>query len=465
MSRCLRSPARCLLALMGAATPLAASAENYLVVLLDDVGVDKIGAYAEAPDPGRTPTIDALAARGVLFRNAWANPTCSPTRASALTGRRAELTGVGIGLPPGPGLDPDERTIADVLRERGYATAALGKWHLGRPREALESGFDTHRGTRANLGPGGYFHWRKLVDGVDRGMQRHYATSATADDAIAWIGEQAGPWFAWLAFHAPHVPLHAPPDGLHSQGDLAGANEPALYAAMLEALDRELARVLEAAGTDTTVIVLGDNGTYERAIEPPFDPAHGKQSLYEGGVNVPLIVAGPAVPARNRGKEAVALVQATDLFTTLAALAGSEEGAADSVSFAPQLADASAPGRSSVYTSRFSPNGGPPDPASYERAARDARFKLIRRSSGPPELYDLARAPHEQHDLLLAPLAPEAERSRTALARLIDRLEWSEGEPAGLDGPALWRATAMVVLVAIGAVAALRLARRSALQP
>ena len=305
---------RFLLSLAAFVAPAAATATNYLVVLLDDVGVDRIGAYAESPDPGRTPTVDGLARRGVLFRHAWANPTCSPTRAATISGRRAELTGVGIGLPPGPGLDPDELTIADVLRAEGYATAAIGKWHLGRPADALAVGFDTHRGSRANIGSGGYWNWRKFIDGIDRARHTNYATTDTADDAITWIGAQTGPWFVWLSFNAPHRPLHAPPAQLHSYGDLTKAGEPTIYKAMLEAVDRELARVLAVASSDTTIIVMGDNGTYERAIEPPFDPAHGKQTLYEGAVNVPLIVAGAAVPAHNRGAESAALVNASDLF-------------------------------------------------------------------------------------------------------------------------------------------------------
>ena len=410
---------------MLAASPAPAFAANYLVVVLDDVGVDKVGAYGEAPTPPLTPTLDSLAQQGVLFRNAWANPACSPTRAAALTGRRAELTGLGRGIPPGPGLDSDELTIADVLREAGYATAAIGKWHLGHDSEhPLTLGFDAHRGSRSNVGPGGYWNWRKFIDGVNQGKQSKYATTDTADETIAWIEAQTRPWFVWLSFNSPHLPLHAPPPHLHTRGDLTGATFPEVYAAMLEAVDTELARVLAAVGSDTTIIVMGDNGSYARVIEPPFDPEHGKRSVYQGGVRVPFIVAGADVPAASRGAESGALVQATDLFATIAEWVGSRATAADSVSFTPQLGDRSAPGRRTVYTSWFDPNGGPPDLNVYARAARDERYKLIRTLGARHELYDLVADPHESEDLLRRPLTPSAQAALSRLSDVIDAHEW-----------------------------------------
>lgn len=449
---------------MLAVAPFPAFPANYLIVLLDDVGVDKVGAYAEAPEPPPTPTLDALARQGVLFRNAWANPACSPTRAAALTGRRAELTGLGKGIPPGPGLDTDELTIADVLGEAGYATAAIGKWHLEHdPEHPLNLGFDTHRGSRSNVGPGGYWNWRKFIDGVDQRRQTTYATTDTANDAIAWIEAQTRPWFVWLSFNSPHLPLHAPPSRLHTRGDLVGATFPEVYAAMLEAVDTELARVLAAVDSDTTIIVMGDNGSYAQVIEPPFDSEHGKRSVYQGGVRVPLIVAGADVPAANRGAESGALVQATDLFATIAELVRSSATADDSVSFAPQLADAAAPGRSMVYTSWFRPNGGPPDLNVYARAARGARYKLIRTLGSRQELYDLVADPHESEDLLLRPLTPSAETALGRLSAFIDAHEWgrSTAERRAPDGRAAWVLIAAAAATIVLGVLLLRLRRRA----
>ena len=216
------------------------------------------------------------------------------------------------------------------------------------------------------------------MDGEDQGLQTQYATTDTAEEAIAWIEQQAGPWFLWLQFNAPHVPLHAPPARLHTRGDLDGTHAHVLYAAILEATDRELGRVIRAAGDNTTFFVMGDNGTFKTAIAPPFDKTRGKLSIYEGGVQVPLIVAGPDVPQDLRGRESEALVQASDLFATITELAGRPAQAEDSASFAPQLRGESTSGRTLLYTSRFRPNGGPPEPRRYRRAARDDRFKLVR---------------------------------------------------------------------------------------
>ena len=442
--------------------PRAGVASHYVVVLLDDVGVDKFAAYGEAADPPPTPTLDALAARGVLFRNAWATPACSPTRAAVLTGRRGELTGIGTGIPraslrSGEGLATDERTLADVLRSEGYATAAIGKWHLGHDAvHPLEVGFDTHRGSNSNVGKGGYYRWRKSIDGVDQGWQTSYATTDTADEAVRWIEAQTGPWFLWLSFNAPHLPLHSPPPRLHTRGELSGARPPLIYAAMLEAMDAELGRVVAAAGPDTTFFVMGDNGTYGVAIEPPFDSSRGKRSIYEGGVRVPLIVAGADVPVANRGTESAALVQASDLFATVSELAGSRATAEDAVSFVPQLLSPSSAGRSVLYTSRFLPNGGPPQADEYARAARDARFKLIRRQGDSrQELYDLGSDPFETTNLLEEPLEPRAQAALRLLSGVIDAKQWPRS-PAASRGDFGWALLVCGAFLLVGLLIARR---------
>jgi arylsulfatase A-like enzyme len=447
--------------LMAAGLPEAAVASNFLVVILDDVGVDKIAAYDRARDPARTPNIDALARSGVLFRNAWANPSCSPSRASALTGRRPELTGLGAALPRGVGLSSEENSLAKMLRRRGYATAAIGKWHMGKaPNNPLALGFDTHRGTRNNIGPDGYQKWRKVIDGVDQGWQTSYATTDAADDAIAWIEAQQSPWFVWLGFHAVHRPLHVPPARLHSYGFLKGSGAVTHYKAILEALDAELGRVLVAAGPDTTIIIMADNGTYPIAVEPPFDPDHGKGTTYEGSLNVPLIVAGPGVADENRGTESNALVHVCDIFATVAELANSDASAEDSVSFVPQLIDANAPGRTWLYTSGFRPNGGPPDPREYIRASRGPRYKLLRQAMGKELLFDLLDDPYEQTNLLEDPLEPSAAEARNRLAAVIDSHGWGVRPASPEPLVQSWLLTALALSTAAGLLFVV-LARRS----
>ena len=435
-----------LLALVGGLPEIAQPA-NYLVVMLDDVGVDKIAAYGEASVAVRTPHLDALARDGVLFRNAWSNPTCSPSRVSALVGRRPELTGIGAAIVSrSPGLSSEEVSLAQVLSDQGYSTAAFGKWHLGHdPGLPSALGFDTHRGTLGNIGRRGYSEWRKYIDGVDAGWNTTYATTDTVNDAIQWIEAQQSPWFVWLAFHAVHRPLHEPPPQLHSYGVLDGRGAVRRYSAILEVLDTELSRVLAVVGPDTTIVVMGDNGTYSIAIEQELDGDRGKGTVYETGINVPLFVAGPDVASDNRGRESQALVHLSDLFATLSELVGSAASAEDSVSFVKQLVDASAPGREWLYTSWFRPNGGPPAPANYLRAARDARYKLLR-LPGRELLFDLAADPHERTNLLDGALEADARKALSRLAGVIDSHEWRGQESGGSTG--LWGAIAFAIALA-----------------
>jgi len=435
----------------------AAAKPNFLVIVIDDIGADKLALYG-ATDPARTPNMDALAADGVLFQNAWSSPTCSPTRASALTGRLPERTGVGAPLRGERELSTDETTLAQILGAEGYATAAIGKWHLSsRPTHPLELGFDTHRGTPGNIGDEGYSIWRKYVDGVDLGLQYRYVTTETADDAIAWVRGQTRPWFAWVAFHAAHRPLHRPPSSLHRYGGLAGTGSVRHFNAIVEALHTELGRLLGTVGDDTTILLFSDNGTYELAIAPPFSPAHGKGSPYELAINIPFLVAGSAVPPANRGTSSDALIHVSDIFATLAELAGSDASAADSVSFVPQLLDAAQPGRHVLYTSGFRPNGGPPKPEHYKRAARDERFKLIRSEGHAEQLFDLDVDPYERNNLLENALTPASQAARDALARVIDENEWLRHPPGARGIPATW----LVLLIALGVALTYRWRRRT----
>ncbi len=146
--------------------PAAAPGPNIVLLIADDFGVDLMGAYAEGASPACTQNVDALAAEGLLFRNAWANPTCSPTRAALLTGKHAFRT--GIGGPAGgqdDGLLPAEITLPEVLT--GYHNVALGKWHLHGNQGDFHpniTGFDHYAGGLRGGIPN-YFQWRKTVNG------------------------------------------------------------------------------------------------------------------------------------------------------------------------------------------------------------------------------------------------------------------------------------------------------------
>ncbi|MFT7678876.1 MAG: arylsulfatase B [Planctomycetota bacterium] len=421
-------------------------AQNVLLVILDDVGVDKVAAYGEHPLPPSTPHMDALAARGVLFRTAWANPFCSPTRATLMTGRFGFRTGIGAVISPIgtlPGLSLSEFSLPEAMQQAGgHRTALLGKWHLGGNLDgdghARNTGFDFFAGSAGNLGatdaPESYYAWEKIT-GATPGVSTKYATTDTVDDAVRLFRYwSATPWFVVVSFNSAHKPYHRPPPHLHSE-TLGGDPEQfpiAHHRAMVESMDAELGRLL--AGIDagilaqTHVIVVGDNGTQNDTTEAPFVPGHGKGTLFEGGLRVPLIVAGPAVA--QPGSECTALVQTTDLFdtclelgTSLSVLPADPAFPRDSISLRPYLDD---PGRASlrksIFGERFSPNH---NPTQIRRAIRGPRFKLTRNEvTGIERLYDLLADPFEGQNLMLQPLNSVQRQAYLRLKQaLIDLLQ------------------------------------------
>lgn len=400
------------------ATPaLSPKGPNFLIFVADDVGTDKIGAYREAETAPVTPHIDALANRGVLFRNAYTYPVCSASRSALLTGRYGRRTGMGgvIELKQSHyELPLDEITIPEALNLGGKAVGksweavAIGKWHLsGFDTESsflhpLLQGFAHHRGTIGNLintsrdygTRGNYYHYERAVDGVPS-WSTTYATTQSADDAIEALSTMTSPWFLWVAFNAAHEPFDPPPPGLARTDTIAEDPDSRREIAIIEAMDHEIGRIIASMEPEdtavTTIIFIGDNGTPKEAILPPFEPSHGKATLFEGGTNVPLIVAGP--PVKRPGRESVALVSAVDLFPTLLALAEIPLPAGlvlDGTSFLPLLVDPTAPGaRQFVFTERFSPIG--PGPYEMDQSAvRDERYKLVRNKNNKLFFYDLA---------------------------------------------------------------------------
>lgn len=435
---------------------------NILLIVADDIGVDKVGAYyksatgdAAPVDPGQlpaTPVLDAMAARGLRFDNAWSNPVCSPSRALIQVGRHSHRTGLGFIVPyPSEStveLQLSEVTLPEMLKSAApvpYTTALIGKWHLGSAlsggnQAPVISGYDHFAGTLKNFAD--FYSWPYVKDG-EASIQTEYATSRQVDDALEWIGDQPGPWFCALNFNAPHAPFHAPPEHLHSV-DLSQAGEPAddpvpYYNAMVEAMDAEIGRLLRQLDlAETTVLFVGDNGSTKKIIVSPHDPQKGKGTLYQGGINVPLIATGAGI--EQPGRVVSGLVGLTDLFATIGELAGVdvEEFAVasslllDSISAAPYFV---APGKDSlrdlIYAERFLNNGFGPF-YQYRQAARDSRYKLIRDIAlGEDELYDLRSDPLEKVDLLApgATLTPaEAERYQ----RLSTYLEATTG-PVEID--------------------------------
>ncbi|MEM7200607.1 MAG: sulfatase-like hydrolase/transferase [Planctomycetota bacterium] len=411
---------RWLLAVGVIALAPVAQPPNSLVVLADDLGIENLAVYGSRTSsvPPPTPTIDALAARGVLFRNFWSQPECTPTRASLMTGRYAMHNAVGsVNIPHGGTLELAETTFAEHLADASYAAAAFGKWHLsylttGARQAPNLQGFTQFAGTYAGAVDPSYYSYEYVVNG-SVSTSTTYNTTQIVDDAIAWLATAPEPWVCYVAFNAPHSPYHAPPSQLHSY-DLEGLDPTTdpipFYKAMIEAMDTELGRLLGALGPTTTrtdVWFLGDNGTPDAVVEAPLRPARVKSSAYEGGVNVPLIVAGPSVGAPGRTEGGLAHV--VDLFATLADTAGLPPCpkwlACDGRSLRPYLqSSGGAPVRDAMVSERFI--GLDPNRNGFA-CIRGERFKLIRRyPTGQEEYYDLSLDPMEQSDLLAGSLSP-----------------------------------------------------------
>jgi len=411
-------------------TPDLRETPNILLVVADDFGVDLMPAYGEGANLPCTPTLDALAASGLLFRNAWATPTCSPGRAQILTGRYGFRTGIGQPVHQNTsGLQYSEVTLPERLA--GFDNAALGKWHLSGDlglTHPNDSGFAYFAGCHANLNE--YDDWTKLVNGREL-PSTTYATVDTANEAVAALLSLQEPWFLQVSFNAPHSPIHAPdaalcpaacPNSSCANVD-TGSPQWRQARAMVSVMDDQLGRILTALDTvdpAAMVVFIGDNGTGAQATRPPFDPNHGKGTVYEGGVNVPLVLRGPGVVA---GAECGALVSAVDLYATFAELAYVRSNAEDSVSLVPYFSNPTLSLRETVYTEAFSPNHQAALPFSnHDRAIRNDRYKLIRRTGQPDELYDLDLDAWEQTNLVpnLVPGSPDEAAYVALVAALAD---------------------------------------------
>lgn len=409
-----------------------------IIILLDDIGADHIGAYGLDPEAPATPNIDALAAEGVRFDRAWSNPACSPTRASLLTGKWAFRTGIGepISADEPWGLPLDFVTLPELLSDApdSWDTAAIGKWHLGTEAVGGDdhpnlSGFAHFAGTIANFnrpaidgGKQNYFRWNRTVDG-ETTLSGDYVTSVTTEDAIVRMTAMEPPWLLYVAYNAAHTPMHIPPASLHDRELTAGSSSWDKFDAMVEAVDQEIGRLLAAVPDpeSTTVILMGDNGTATQAY-PSWHVLHwaSKFSLFEPGVRVPLVVRGPSVV--DPGRAEAALVHAVDVFATVAEIAGVPTDV-DGVSFGPLLSRQASTVRSFLYAEKFGPAG--PGPWHYwDRAVRDDRWKLVRLGDGVERLYDLEGVEVEGESLLAddATLSGEAAEAHTRLTALLEGL-------------------------------------------
>lgn len=315
---------------------------NILVIVADDLGWGDLSCYGR-PD-FQTPVLDALAARGIRFTQAYANSSsCSPTRVALITGRYQNRLTVGLydPLPPGAsvGLPPEHPTLPSLLKSAGYTTALVGKWHLGWPPafSPLKSGYGEFFGL---YGAGMTYFTHKtgrllapptepaLFEGDKPVSQEGYATDLFTDRAIDFISRNHDkPFFLSLHYTAPHWPWEGPQDKaratriremVHFEG---GSRR--TFQEMVQSMDAGIGRVvkaLEASGRsrNTVIVFTSDNGGERYSYHFPFRGEKG--FLWEGGIRVPTLVVWPrALPA---GRVVNQLVMSMDWLPTLLSAAG-----------------------------------------------------------------------------------------------------------------------------------------------
>ena len=421
MKRALRSATAALPLLAAGAFGSPALAQNpsppphIVYILADDLGWKDVGFHGSDI---RTPNIDRLASTGVKLEQFYAQPMCTPTRASLMTGRYPLRYGLQtlVILPDQTyGLPTNERLLPQALKEVGYTTALVGKWHLGHAKREYwprQRGFDYHYGPL--IGEIDYFthemhgqrDWYRNNQPLN---EKGYVTTLLGRDAVRLIGKHdpAKPLFLYLAFTAPHTPYQAPKEYLERY---KGVQDPSrrAYSAMISAMDDQIGNVLQALEArgmrDNTIIVFhSDNGGTRSAMfagqietkgalpadNGPF--RDGKGSLYEGGTRVVSLLNWPAKVKPAKIDQTMHVV---DMFPTLTKLAGAKPDGGqplDGIDMWPTIAQGQpSPRQEVVYNIEM-----------FRGAVRQGDWKLFWRATLPAkvELYDLASDPSEKNNV------------------------------------------------------------------
>jgi arylsulfatase A-like enzyme len=424
----LRTFALSLLFISAVLTHAAETKPNVLVIVADDLGYGDIGIHGGKDVP--TPNIDALAASGVRCTSGYVSaPYCSPARAGFLMGKYQTRFGhefnPHVGDETKLGLPLDQRTIADRLREAGYATGLIGKWHQGfdAAHHPQSRGFDDYFGF---LVGGHNYLLRKDAEAEFGSAHSHdmiyrsrelqkldgYTTDLFTDEALGFMDRHAGkPWFLYLSYNAVHTPLEV----LEKYGARVPASitDPARrgYLSLLIGLDDAVGRVIAhlretKRDKDTLLFFISDNGgagrkpflAYNTGVNAPLRGDKG-QTL-EGGIHVPFFVVWPG--KLSAGKTYEPLVTALDILPTACALAGAKADAdLDGVDLLPHLTGEKTTAPHDALYWRFGP----------QKAIRKGNWKLVdwrdfeAKTQSGWQLYDLSKDLGEKNDL--APSHPQ----------------------------------------------------------
>jgi len=380
---------------------------NLVYIVADDLGYADIGAQGLSKDV-KTPNVDSIASNGVRFTQGYVTcPVCSPTRAALMTGRYQ--TRFGHEFNPGPneaenfGLPTDQVTLPQVLKDAGYATGMVGKWHLGfRPEmHPTKRGFDEFFGFLA--GAHGYNDVGQGKNALMRGTtpadSTDYLTDAFGREASAFVEKHAKgdkPFFLYLAFNAIHSPMQAPPKYMER---FASTTDPkrqtmlAMLSAMDDAVGQVLGKLREHKLEENTIVVFhADNGGPTQGNGSRNDPLRGRKGeVYEGGVRVPFLAQWKGkVPA---GAECENPVVSIDIFPTVVAAANIEAPKAvkldgmNLLQLLDQNSEAATAKRSLFW--KFGP----------QWAVREGDLKLVHTNQGGTELFDLSKDVGEAKNL------------------------------------------------------------------
>jgi len=321
---------------------------NIILILADDLGMGDVSCYGGTQIP--TPHMDSIAANGIRFANAYVTaPQCGPSRAGLMSGRYQNRFGyeyntTGHHERQGLGLPLSEKTMADCLKDLGYKTAAIGKWHLGRVDELhpLNRGFDYFYGFLGGANPFFPDEKKGYIPNILRNHEpveeTEYLTFALARETCSFIEQnKRQPFFIYAAFNAPHTPLQAPREYIERFRHLGVIESPfphkgvrfrrQVYAAMVSALDDAVGQILDQLKTsgvyeNTLVYFMSDNGATELYGGSNGKMRGEKGDLYEGGVKVPFMLQWPA--QLKGGRVFDSPVSSLDLLPTSVAAAGGD---------------------------------------------------------------------------------------------------------------------------------------------
>ena len=391
---------------------------NIIFILADDLGYGDLSSYG-AKDL-KTPQLDAMAEAGMKFRYFYANsPVCSPTRAALMTGRYPDLVGV-----PGVirthkdnnwgALSPQARMLPSMLKQGGYHTAIVGKWHLGleSPDTPVERGFDFFHGFLGDMMDDYYTHLRHNNNYMRLNARtidpQGHATDLFSQWAIDYLASRKGkpqPFFLYLAYNAPHDPVQPPDKWLEKvkRREPGISDQRARLVALIEHLDDGIGRVISALKTNgqdqnTLIVFTSDNGGLLRTGANCGNLRGGKEDLYEGGIRVPMFAVWPGRIPKGTGSDRVALVM--DMFPTITEAAGVRVNhEIDGVSILQTLLGRNQPAveRDLFWMRR---EGGPKYQGQDYYAVRRGPWKLVHNSPFEPlQLFNLADDPLEQRDV------------------------------------------------------------------